>query len=80
MSTKRELENARRVRAGVIGLLECCRCTYPLEHHETETGHDERCPSHGMTLSARAVSSRAGYLEVAFDIDTPMELVNGATP
>lgn len=45
---------AHRTRAGLIGLLECCRCTYPLVRHATATEHDERCPAHAMTLSARA--------------------------
>ncbi len=69
MRTKRELEEARRVRAGVIGLLECCRCMYPLEHYETESHHAENCPSHAMTLSARRVESRAAFLQIGVDAD-----------
>lgn len=66
---------AQRVRAGVIGLLECCRCTYPVEHHETVSGHDEGCPAHGMTISARAVS-KAGFFMVALDVETPSDVVD----
>lgn len=45
---------ARRTRAGMIGIIECCRCSYPLECHPTSTEHHEACQAHWMTLSARA--------------------------
>jgi hypothetical protein len=56
MSRRNELEAARRVRAGMIGVLESCRCTYPMERHPTSTEHDDACPAHWMTLSARAAA------------------------
>jgi hypothetical protein len=53
--TRRQLlEEAFRVRAGAIGLLTCCRCTYPLKQHETATFHAADCPAHAVTLSAMA--------------------------
>jgi len=55
--TKPSLEAALRERPMIIGLLECCRCTYPLETHATETKHAEHCPAHAITLSARAARS-----------------------
>lgn len=57
-----DLEAAHRVRAGVIGLLECCRCTYPTEQHDTATRHALECPSHHMTLSAIANGARLYHL------------------
>lgn len=70
---------AYATRAGVIGLLQCCRCLYPLVHSETETGHDEACPAHAMTLSARAgAGSVAGWYQVSLDIDTPPAIVEAA--
>lgn len=68
MPTRRELDAARRARAGVIGLLECCRCTYGTEAHTftTESGHDEDCPAHAMTMSARAARQVSGYMVLAF--------------
>ena len=51
--TRRELrEEAFRVRSGAISLLTCCRCTYPLELHDTPTQHASDCPAHRMSLSA----------------------------
>lgn len=75
-STKAELEGARRVRAGVIGLLACCRCTYPVDQHETETGHARECPAHGMTMSARATGAQDAYLQLGFDLDTPLDVLS----
>jgi hypothetical protein len=49
---------AHAARAGIIGLLECCRCSFPVERAATDTEHDELCPAHGMTLSARAAGAR----------------------
>lgn len=49
---RKRLAEAQRVRAGAIGLLACCACTFPLEQHATSTRHAEDCPAHGMTLSA----------------------------
>ena len=48
-------EEAYRVRAGAIGLLTCCSCTYPLEQHATSTFHALDCQAHTMTLSAMNV-------------------------
>lgn len=66
---------ASQVRAGVIGLLQSCRCLYPIHHYPTETLHDVACPAHAMTLSARAASSElmqvGGWFDVSLDIDTP---------
>lgn len=76
VSARKTRELAHRLRAGIIGLLECCRCTYPLVHHETTTGHEKTCPSHGMTLSARSASTSAGYFVAALDIDSPTEIVD----
>lgn len=73
---------ANSARAGVIGLLSCCRCLYPIHHYETETMHDEACPAHAMTLSARGTSSQivqvGGWYVVSLDIDTPSEIVSAS--
>jgi hypothetical protein len=42
------------VRAGAIGLLECCECAFPTRLADTDTGHEMTCQAHGMTLSAIA--------------------------
>lgn len=68
-------DEARRIRAGVIGALECCRCLYPRQHYETETMHAEDCPAHAMTLSARAAGSTSAWFVVSLDIDAPLEVV-----
>lgn len=46
------LSEAYRVRAGAIGLLACCTCTFPIKQHATPTRHALDCQSHTMTLSA----------------------------
>lgn len=76
---------AQRVRAGVIGLLQCCRCLYPIHRYETSTMHDEACPAHGMVLSARAVSLEssppaqvAGWMLACIDVDAPDEVWRAA--
>lgn len=76
-STKQQLALARRVRMGIVGMLECCRCLYPLEHYETESMHAEECPAHQVVMSARAAGAPSGWLDVAFDIDAPPEVVAG---
>lgn len=40
------------VRAGAIGVLECCECPFPVKPAATKTGHALTCQAHGMTLSA----------------------------
>ena len=73
---------AYSARECVIGILQCCRCLYPLRHYTTETLHDDACPAHTMLLSARSAGSElvqvGGWLEVSLDIDTPTELVQAA--
>lgn len=56
-SAKRDRDEAFRVRAGAIGLLQCCLCDYPLRQHATATFHDESCPAHAMGLSALAAGA-----------------------
>lgn len=47
---RRELEEAFRRRAGVIGALQSCLCTYPFVNAEASrsTGHAPWCPAHAM--------------------------------
>jgi hypothetical protein len=52
MTKRKKLAEAHRMRAGAIGLLSCCSCTYPVEQHATPTRHAFDCAAHGMTLSA----------------------------
>lgn len=40
---------AYQQRAGLIGALQSCICTWPLDVEPTTTGHNEACPAH-MTL------------------------------
>lgn len=39
---------AYRRRAGMIGALGSCICTWPLDVEPTPTGHHEACPAHFM--------------------------------
>jgi hypothetical protein len=65
----RERERAFRLRKGVIGLLECCTCGYPIAEFTSATGHDENCQAHAMTLSARAAGRDSGFAWVSVDED-----------
>lgn len=60
----KESDKAHRARKGIIGMLECCRCLYPLRRYATSTEHDEACPTHRMTLSARMAGPRDEYTVV----------------
>jgi hypothetical protein len=51
-------ELAYRARSGMIGELESCTCSFPLEHFETSSGHHERCAAHGCHLSSVEVATR----------------------
>lgn len=52
-SNRKQLDLARRQRAGIIGTLTMCRCTYPSERHLTASGHDEECPAHINSVAQR---------------------------
>ena len=41
-------EAAYRRRMGMVGVLSCCVCLYPLEMESTQTGHSPFCPAHAM--------------------------------
>jgi hypothetical protein len=56
--TKREAE-AFRVRAGMIAVLQSCLCTYPVENHDTETGHAFECPGHHHEMKYRELEAMA---------------------
>jgi hypothetical protein len=56
--SKQLREEAYRARAGMIGELATCICTYPLEHFETTSGHHETCAAHAYHLSTVEVARR----------------------
>lgn len=43
--TRERHESAYRMRAGMIGTLAMCICTWPLDVEPTMSGHSEHCPS-----------------------------------
>lgn len=67
---KRILEDAYRQRQGMIGFLQCCTCTFPLERHETSTGHHAACPTHLMHVAVedprvrQQVDRTAAFIDV----------------
>lgn len=61
-------EAAYRARAGVIGIMTSCICTYPVEQEATSTGHSEFCPSHLM-ITARAARADATLANVRAFVD-----------
>lgn len=71
-ASKRErLAAAFRVRAGAIGMLTCCRCTYPLDQHATATRHALDCPAHAIELSA--MNTTADHFSLAWTKSGPTE-------
>ncbi len=48
---RKRLDAAHRLRAGMIGVMACCLCDYPLEVYDTKSGHTEACPAHAVALS-----------------------------
>ncbi|MDB4997582.1 MAG: hypothetical protein JWM74_5014 [Myxococcaceae bacterium] len=53
--TRERHAEAYRTRAGMIGTLATCICTWPLDEDATTiTGHDRLCPSEGMAQRKRA--------------------------
>jgi hypothetical protein len=51
-------EQAYRARAGMIGELTSCICSYPLERFDTSSGHHEACAAHLCHLSMIEVVRR----------------------
>lgn len=49
-------EQAYMRRAGLIGILQSCFCTWPAVIYPTETGHDERCTAHVWLLNRMGAS------------------------
>ena len=60
MGVKQEHEEAYRRRAGMIGALASCICTWPsIIDSSTVTGHSEFCPAHSiLTRDDSTVSLR----------------------
>ena len=56
--TKREQE-AKRARAGIIGALETCTCTYPIKVARNDTGHPKTCPAYHVIKSQQRARSAA---------------------
>jgi hypothetical protein len=71
-TAKRKAE-AFRERAGRIGQLTACICTYPLDTFETVSGHHEACPSEGVARSMVIAKERADALAQAADEPPPWE-------
>lgn len=56
---KDEREKAFRLRAGTIGMLQSCLCSFPIVQSDTTSKHEEWCPAHHLLLSyQRANPSR----------------------
>lgn len=47
------MERALRLRAGIIGALSSCLCSFPVELHETSSQHHATCPAHHIIESAK---------------------------
>lgn len=59
LRSRRRMDAAFRLRAGMIGVLQSCLCDYPLEAYPTSSGHHAGCPSHALHESiVRAGESR----------------------
>ena len=67
-SEREVMEAAFQARAGAIGIMASCICTYPIEPHETPTGHSEFCPSHLM-ITARAAAQDAAIAKARAFVD-----------
>lgn len=67
-SERKLREEAYRARAGVIGIMTSCICTYPVEQEATSTGHSEFCPSHLM-ITARAAAKDAALAKARAFVD-----------
>lgn len=52
-------QEARRARAGIIGALETCTCTYPLKVARNNTGHPKTCAAYHVIKSQQRVRSAA---------------------
>ncbi|HEY1813034.1 MAG TPA: hypothetical protein VGG74_11875 [Kofleriaceae bacterium] len=67
----KDLRRAFQYRAGVIGMLSCCICGYPVTRYETPTLHRDGCPAAAHIESQREVARR--YPELAAEpVDGPM--------
>ncbi len=55
--TKARHEEAYRARAGIVGRLLSCICTWPLDKEPTLTEHSEFCP---VELAKKREQERAG--------------------
>jgi hypothetical protein len=62
MKKPKTTDLAKRARACVIGIFECCTCAFPIEKYNTATGHrlastpKETCPAHIMIEQAQAAA------------------------
>lgn len=55
--TRKQLDQARRLRCRAIALLETCLCCYPMAKFDTESEHAPWCPSEGMFQSLKRIDT-----------------------
>ena len=67
---KQKHARAFRMRAGMVGVLQACLCTYPIEIALTESEHQLWCPAHVTFMSLRQIAGNSTSTTSA-EIRTP---------